>query len=109
MIYANPGEKSRNLRRMWEIKVYVGADVDKEKKKKKPRTKKETIIAWNHVDAIRRAGAEVAELPVSLGFVTWPPIEDPEADVYFIESPKVGPTNKKAKPSLSNNEDEWNF
>jgi hypothetical protein len=95
--------QSRELRRLWEVELYTGNP-----DAKKPKTKKETVIAWNNVDAIRRSGGQCASEPVSLGFVTWPPKENPEADVYFIED-TAGPTNKKAKPSIEPEPGDWDF
>ena len=103
MIYKGKDDKiSRHLRRLWEVKVYVGNP-----DAKKPKIKKETMIAWNHTDAIRRAPGQVAEQPVSIGWVTWP---DGKGETYIIESPQAGPTTKKAKPSIETpDEEDWDF
>lgn len=92
--------KARELRRFWELVVYLG-DPDADK----PKTKKETIIAWNPTDAIRRASPrKLAVQPVEVGFVTWE--ENEGDDIYFIES-TAGPTNKKAKPTIDSTG--WDF
>ena len=85
--------KARELRRLWELVIYVG-DPDAEK----PKTKKETIVAFNPTDAARRALPRKLALPaVALSFVTWP--EPPSEDLYEIYT-TAGPTNKKVKPSI---------
>jgi hypothetical protein len=94
--------ESRHLRRLWEVEVYKGDPDDP-----KTKTKTETLVAWNHVDAIRRAPGAVATRPVEIGFVTWP---DGKGDSYIIVSPKEGPTNKKVKPSIETpDEEDWDF
>ncbi len=90
----NPNNRTRALRRMWNVLVYKG---DPEEGK----TKKESIVSWNQVDATRRAGP-ISELPSLVGFVTWPHKDQP--DIFFINSPREGPTNKKAKPSIGGHE-----
>jgi hypothetical protein len=93
--------KNKLLRRLWEVTVYTGnPDV------KKPKTKKETVLAWNMVDAVRRTGGQVAKQPVSLGYVTWPETED--GPIYFIES-TAGPSSKKVKPTIEPAPGEWDF
>lgn len=90
----------RELRRLWEVKLYKG-DPDA----KKPKFKKETVVAWNTVDAIRQMGSRpVAEEPVQLTFVTWPE-EDQDADEIYEIHDTSGPTNKKVKPTVPIAED----
>lgn len=86
MIYQNT-----HLRQMFEIEVFKSAE---ERDAKKPKTKTETVLAWNAVDAIRRSGDLAASEPKSLGYVT------PGDDPYFIEDPQKGPTKKKANPTI---------
>lgn len=90
--------RGRELRRLWEVKVYIGKP-----DAKKPKTRIEKVIAWNAVDAIRRCGeAKVAEQPVALGFVTWP--ETKGDQIFFIESTK-GPTGEVVEFSLGEDGD----
>lgn len=81
--------KNRELRRLWEVEVYKG-DPDDEK----PKTKKETVIAFNAVEANRLAPGPVASEPVAISFVTW------DDEPLLIEDTS-GPTNKKAKPTIT--------
>jgi hypothetical protein len=92
--------KARELRRLWELVVYVG-DPDAEK----PKTKKETVVAFNPTDAVRRAAPRKLAVPaVALCFVTWP--EEADGPVYEIYS-TAGPTNKKVKPTID--PEGWDF
>jgi hypothetical protein len=92
--------KARELRRLWELLVYIG-DPDAAK----PKTKKETVVAFNPVDATRRAAPRKMALPPKeLTFVTWPEVED--GPVYEISS-TAGPSNKKVKPSID--PEGWDF
>lgn len=93
--------KKRELRRLWELKVYDG-DPDA----KKPKTKKETVVALNAVDATRRAGnRRLAVLPREIAYVTWP--DNPGDSIYEIYDPSEGPTNKKVKPSIPLEDGGW--
>lgn len=59
--------RGRELRRLWEVKVFVGnPDI------KRPKTRTETVVAWNAVGAINKCPGRVAKRPVDKGFVTWP-------------------------------------
>lgn len=92
--------KARELRRLWELVVYVG-DPDAEK----PKTKKETVVAFNPVDAARRAmPRKLAVRPKELTFVTWP--EPGETDIYEIYS-TAGPSNKKVKATIDPDGWDW--
>jgi hypothetical protein len=59
--------KSRELRRLWEVKVYEG-DPDA----KNPKIHRGTVIAFNSVEALRLCGGKAAEPPREVCFVTWP-------------------------------------
>ena len=86
---------SRELRRLWEVEYYDGDPDDK-----KTKTKKETVVAWNHVDAIRKLGGRrVAKQPVEITYVTWPEKDQDVDEVYEIHDTS-GPTKKKVKPSI---------
>jgi hypothetical protein len=85
--------KGRELRRVWEVEVYEGDPEDPD-----VTTRTETVIAWNQVEAIRRAGGKVATLPVSKGFVTWP--QGQEKRLFRIEN-TAGPTDEVVEPTLS--------
>lgn len=84
MIYQN-----RQLRRLYELHVFIGTN---------NLTTKETVIAWNSVDAIRQAPGEVACEPKELAFVTWerPPrlIFDTAGPSEIIAEPTIDPTDK---------------
>jgi hypothetical protein len=58
----------------------------------------ETVIAWNQVDATRRAGRHVAQLPKQVCFVTWP---DADGNIFRIESTEEGPIGEPLDPSLA--------
>lgn len=89
--------RGRELRRLWEVEIYVGK-VDA----KKPKTRTERVLAWNAVDAIRRCGeAKAVAQPVSLGYVTWPDTEG--SAIYFIES-TAGPTEEEVVPTIESDE-----
>ncbi len=96
MRYRNPGSgpsvKTRELRRLWEVKVYVG-DPDA----KKPKTKYITVVAFNTVEAIRLCGGKAASEPVALSYVTWP--ENPGDPILQI-SDTSGPTDKLVDPTV---------
>jgi len=101
----NPREKTRMLRRIWRCEVYKGNP-----DAKKPKTRTETVIAWNSVDAIRKIGGQLAKEPESLGWVTWP--RGDEDYVHFISDSAVGPDEKhKVTPSVGgvNDEEDWDF
>jgi len=76
--------KQRELRRMWEVELYDG-----DKDDPNVTTHKETVVAWNQVEAIRRGGGNVASPPVALYYVTWPDVKD--GPIFRIDDPKVGP------------------
>lgn len=87
MIYRN-----RSLRRLWQIKRFIprqdGMPHDQDS-----QITTETLIAWNRVDAIRRAQGEVSEPPKPLCFVTW---DDPPREIYDTS----GPTDKVVEPTI---------
>ena len=87
--------KRRNLQRLWEVVVYVG-----DRDAKKPKTEKETVIAWNDVDVARKLGDRIAKPPVSLGYV----YQDPKSGEWLIIEDTSGPTKKKAKPTVKSDE-----
>lgn len=90
--------RGRELRRLWEVKIYISKP-----DAKKPKTRTERVLAWNAVDAIRRCGAaKVAEQPVSLGFVTWP--EKKGDSIFLIENTK-GPTDEIVEFTLGKDGD----
>jgi len=95
MFYKGPKDRvTRALRRLWEIEVYDGDPDDP-----KTKTVKHTVIAWNAVDANRRAGAMNLVKPAkALSYVTW------DDEPFEIESPKKGPSKKKVKPSIETTE-----
>jgi len=99
MRYKSPSQhETRELRRLWLVKVYEG---DKDDPKCKIR--EERIIAWNSTEAIRQVPGDIAELPESLGFVTW------DKPAMMIHSTKEGATDVKADSTISNEEEDWDF
>lgn len=97
MRYKGAGQlRTQELRRLWSLTIYDGDKEDLE-----CPLRKETVIAWNSTDAIRRCGEDVALLPTSLGFVTW------DEKPLFIETTK-GPTDRLVEPSIAT-DDEWDF
>lgn len=94
------------LRRLWKVKIVEKYGT----KKRKPKIREETIIAWNAVDANRKAGGRLAEEPEPVGWVTWPRGE--EKHVYFIDNPTDGPLeDEKVEPSVGtvSDEEDWDF
>jgi hypothetical protein len=90
MIYAAKNEKSRQLRRMWELSIYDGDPDDPE-----VGIVKETVIAWNAVDAGRRAvGKRLALPPKFLHYVSW---DEPPQKIFDSS----GPTGEEAVPSIA--------
>jgi hypothetical protein len=104
-VEADPSTTTRELRRLWKLTVYEGKP-----DAKKPKTREETAIAWNQVDATRKAPGPLALPPEELGFVTWPrPGEDV---VYLIQNPTDGPlTDDPIYPSVGtvSDEEDWDF
>lgn len=102
----DPRAKTRELRRIWKVKVYVG-DPDADD----PETKIETVIAWNQVDANRKIPGQLAELPTLIGYVTWP--RKGEEVVYIISNTTEGPiVETPITPTVggvNDEEDAWNF
>lgn len=93
MFYRHPGTAGpgEELRRKWEVKVYVG-----DKDAKKPKTKKLTVIAWNDVDVCRMLqGQDVAAPPKVLHYVYR---ENDSAPWIRIDS-QAGPADL-AKPEI---------
>ena len=98
MRYKGPNDlRTRELRRLWAVEIYEGNPDDPE-----VTIHRESIIAWNPTDAIRRCGERVATQPESLGFITW------DDEPLFIESTK-GPTDRVAEPTIEVKEAEWDF
>ena len=88
--------KGRELRRLWEVNVYVG---DADDKKRKTRT--ETIVAFNAVEAIRFCGGRAASEPWALHYVTWPEDKSGVAPIHRIED-SSGPMNDiPVQPSIA--------
>jgi len=86
-------QMTQELRQLWEVQVYIGNP-----DAKKPKTKKETVLALNAVDAVRRCGTrKVAKPPKPLFFVTWPAEEG--GPVHRINS-TAGPTDEEIKPTI---------
>ena len=84
---------TRELRRLWEVEIYDG-DPDK----KKTKIKKETVVAWNAVDAIRACGnRKLAKEPEALCYVTWP--DEDGMPIYKIKDTS-GPTKEEIKPTI---------
>jgi hypothetical protein len=105
MNYRNnvPGERTRALRRLWEIEVYEGNETPDED----TPTRTETVIAWNAVDAIRRSGSRAFAQPRSLGFVSWPVDGD---DIFIVATPKIGPIGDPVETTIATPEEEsWDF
>lgn len=93
MQYKGENGKSRQLRRLWEVKVYDGNP-----DAKKTKTRKETVVAWNAVDAIRMCGGVAAEPPKAVCFVTWPK-GDETGPIFRIES-TAGPSDEEITPTI---------
>lgn len=93
MQYKGANGKSRHLRRLWEVTVYDGNP-----DAKKPKTRKETVVAWNAVDAIRLCGGAAAKEPKAVCYVTWPN-GDESGPIHRIES-TAGPTDEEIKPTI---------
>ena len=90
--------KGRELRRLWEVEVFDGPPEED------TPSHKETVIAWNAVDANQRCGGHVKSRPVALYFVTWP--EAGEKPMRIDST--AGPTDEVVEPSIGN-EDDWDF
>lgn len=85
--------KNQELKSLYEVKLYVD-DPDK----KKPKTVKETVIAFNHVDALRQCGnRKAAEMPKFLHHVTWDEIPKKITSTAGPEDIEVEPTIKDTK------------
>jgi hypothetical protein len=84
----------RELMRLFKVEVYDGDPDDP-----KTKTLKETIVAWNAMDAIRRCGNKrLVSQPVASHHVTHPKHED--GPIYKIDS-TAGPTDEtEVKPSI---------
>lgn len=85
--------RRRELQRLWEVEVFDGDPEDPD-----VTTHKETVIAWNHVDATRKAGKHVATPPVELHFVTWP---DTDENIFRINNTSEGPVGDPVNPSMA--------
>ena len=94
--------KKKYLPRLWEVEIYE-SNPDGESE---IPTRKETLVAWNAVDAIRRAGNRVAKQPKALHFITHPEYEG--GPIYRINSPQDGPIGDPIVPSIAVVEpDDW--
>lgn len=107
---SNEGEtaKTRELRRLFEVEVYVETDECDRNDPACP-TRKETVVAWNAVDAIRRTGGKAVSQPVPKSWVTWPEYEG--GPIFEIADPNEGPNRAAAvDPTVPIPEqEEWNF
>ena len=85
----------RELMRLFEVEVYDGDPDD-------PKTKilKESIVAWNALDAIRSCGKRrLVSQPVAMHHVTHPKEED--GPIFKIDS-TAGPIDEtEVKPSIT--------
>lgn len=89
-MYKGPDDRiTRALRRLWEVEIYEG-DPDA----KTPKTRTETVIAWNAVDAVRFCGGKAASPPVAKDFVTW---DEPPRIIRST----AGPEKATAKPTIA--------
>ena len=87
--------KGRDLRRLFEIDVYVG-DPNAET----PETRTVTSLGVNAQDAIRRLGRnKPATYPKALHYVTWPEPGHPATEIYQIDD-TAGPTGDILKPDF---------
>ena len=87
--------KGRDLRRLFEIKIYTGdweaGDED---------TRIVTALGVNAEDAIRRLGKNrPATYPKALYNVTWPEPGRPASEIYRIND-TGGPKGKRLKPDF---------
>jgi hypothetical protein len=108
----NPSTRTRVLRRIWKVTVYEEEPNSKKtgKAKKNVKTREETVIAWNQVDANRKAPGKLAVPAEPIGFVTWP--RDGESHVYMIDNPTDGPIeDEPVQPSVGgvDDEEDWDF
>ena len=88
--------KGRELRRLWDISVYVG---DPDDKKRKIRS--ETIVAFNAVEAIRFCGGQASAQPRAMYYVTWPEDKSGVGPIHRIEDTS-GPMNDiPVQPSIA--------
>ena len=86
------GKKDRHprlLRRLWKVKKYVGDEGDPDRS-----IREETVIAFNAVEAIRRARGAVAEMPEALHYVTWD-------DQPLRINDTGGPTDEVVEPTIA--------
>jgi hypothetical protein len=89
MFYRGPKDRTtRALRTLFSVMCYVGDPDDPED------IVEEKVIAWNECDAIRRVNRPVAEMPTAECHVTWDDVP------LKITSPKLGPTDEKADPTI---------
>jgi hypothetical protein len=94
MLYRGPDDDTgRELKRLWEVEVYVG-DPDASE----VETRKHTIIAWNHVDAIRHTGGKPVVMPKALFFVTHP---DEQGRIFRINDTSEGSIGEPINPSIA--------
>jgi hypothetical protein len=102
MNYRNPGQKTRILRRLWEVPVYVGDPDDPD-----AEVKMKTCVAWNQTDAIRMF-KNVAKPPQHKCYVTWP--MESGSPVYEIYD-TAGPSDVEVHPDIPipDSDEEWNF
>ena len=89
-MYKGPRDRHpRLLRRLWKLKIYVGDEGDPGRS-----IREETVIAFNAVEAIRRARGAVAEQPEAVCYVTW------DGEPLRIEN-TGGPTDEVIEPTIA--------
>lgn len=87
---------ARELRRLFEVELYTGNP-----DAKRPKKTKETVIAFNHVEALRICGNRKAvNLPKEVCFVTW---DEPPRKILDTS----GPTVEVIKPTIGDTG--WDF
>lgn len=104
-IGGNAQEKTRILRRLWEVELFDGDPED-------PLcdTKIETVVAFNHVDALRQAGGHAVEQPKFISYVTWPRIDEAEKLIYRIDNTTDGPYGDPVECTVEiAGQDPWDF
>jgi len=91
------------MRRLWEVEVFDGDREDPD-----CPIKKETVIAWNEVDAIRRTGDRAASRPKALHFVTWPNPGEDASKIFRINNTEEGPVGEPVEPTVAlPQEEDW--
>ena len=101
----NPKARTRELRRLYLVKVFDGDPND-------PDTpiREEQVIAWNAVDANNQFSEDLVCEPEDLGYVTWPREGHDKDDIFFIDNPKDGATDRRPFPTVEirdEQEEDW--